>query len=324
MGYQDQTTLAEKYYEQQKQLAQQEKSDSIQALRAQLALQRTSMQSSRQQLGEQGWQSQRAIQQQAQARGLGSSGLSSLAHIQSQIAQGSALNFLETSNAAVQKEAMDTQRALNKDYQNAMLTADIAYQERMAAAENEKTSVLSTLYEAAMGGATDEQIAGMAAAAGYDASDFSEPQWAAIQRQAFDPSLSVSYKDKWDWGKIAQDAGLAASTASAVTAATPAMPIAAALGLVGGGGYGILSEATGNFGQGEVTLTDSNNNKTQYASWDAAIADVKSKYASNSYIASGAITVVKSGNSIKFSWNGVKYKTLNEAIAAIENKDTGD
>lgn len=76
-------------------------------------------------LSEQSLLAQRAAQQGAMARGLGSSGLRNLAVIQSQMQQGKAVNELSQRNALVQREALNTRLALGENKTKAMRQASL-------------------------------------------------------------------------------------------------------------------------------------------------------------------------------------------------------
>lgn len=83
------------------------------------------MQKSRSQLSEQGYMASRGIQQGAQSRGLGSSGLKDLGLIQSQMAQGKATSQLESQNTAVQRAAMDARIGMGENLRGALSEANV-------------------------------------------------------------------------------------------------------------------------------------------------------------------------------------------------------
>src|SRR5690554_2554596 len=115
-----------------RQQAQQSYQTGLAALRNQLQQQRLNMNQSRGQISEQAYMTQRGIQNQAQARGLGSSGLTNLANFQAQQQAGQAISALEQQNQMVQSEAMNVRRGLINELSQATRGADLAYAQQMA------------------------------------------------------------------------------------------------------------------------------------------------------------------------------------------------
>lgn len=311
-------SLAQQLYEQQKTLATQQHASDTASLQEQLRLQRQNMMLGRQQLGEQGWQTNRAIDQQARARGLGSSGLRNLSLIQSQLAQGQAANTMENSNAEVQKQAMLTRGTLGQTLQNNLRAADMDYAQQVQGAEDAKRQSLIQLYQMAMGGATTQTIAEAAAMAGIDMASLTQEEKSALR--GIDPMGGMSFTDKWDWGNIGLAAGAGAAGGAIGGSVAPVIGtgIGAAIGGVGGALVGMGTEMSGGSLRGgqPIVLTDNSGIKHNYTSWDDAVAKIQQSYAGQR--GSEAIKAVKKGNAVKFQINGAGeyYSTWNEALSA--------
>jgi hypothetical protein len=165
----------EKLYEQirnaSRQQAQQAYQQAMGELRNQLQSQRLQMNQNRGQLAEQAYMAQRSVQNQAQARGLGSSGLAALGAFQAQQQAGQAVNQLEAQNQEFQRAAMDTRKSLMNELTAALRSADLAHGQQMAESANqqysqeraEKEFNISTLTELLNLAAMDKEKAKMLA-----------------------------------------------------------------------------------------------------------------------------------------------------------------
>lgn len=320
--YNNSISLAKRLYDQQKSLAEQERYSNTKSLQEQLRLQRQNMQMGRQQISEQGWAANRAINQQANARGLGSSGLRNLSLIQSQVAQGGASNQLEHSNVAVQKAAMDSRESISQAYQNNLRSADIGYAQQQQQADDAKRQTLMSLYQMALENGSVTDIANMARISGVSLDDFSKEEQDALFAAAPNLEGNLAFKDKIDWSVVGGGAA-AGGTAGALIAAAPTAGIAAlpgaVIGSIGGAGGALISEAVGNRFGGKVVLTDSRGNNLEYKNWDDALAQINQKY--STFKGYGTVKPVRVGNKIVFQVGGKgKYPTYNEALNAAKEK----
>jgi hypothetical protein len=318
-AYKSSSSLAQQLYENQRSLAEQQMRKDTSSLQEQLRQQRANMQISRQQLGEQGWATNRAITQQAQARGLGSSGMQNLSLIQNQLAQGKSLDLLEKENVDVQKAAMSTRGSISQDYLNAIKNADITYAQAMDAAGQKKQETLAALYDAALNGADAATIANMATLYGIDLDSMTSDEKTALLSSAGNPEGGLTFKDMVDWERIAASTSLAAGSGALVGG-----PLGAPVGALGGFLGGLVSEAFGGKNmQGKIEITDGSGNKMAYDNWDSAVAAVKQRYSGMQY--SQFINVVRVGNGIKFTApnSSKKYSTYNEALAAYKASLSG-
>lgn len=98
------------------------------------------MNQNRGQLAEQAYMAQRSVQNQAQARGLGSSGLAALGAFQAQQQAGQAVNQLEAQNQEFQRAVIDTRRSLLNELSTALRSADLAHGQQMADSANQQYS----------------------------------------------------------------------------------------------------------------------------------------------------------------------------------------
>lgn len=121
----DQKTLAAQVRAHQEQQARAAYRQGQMALREQLRQNTRQQQQDRALLADQSMLAQRATQQGAQSRGLGSSGLRDLASIQSQMAQGQAANQLNQRNADVQREALLTKLSMEDSQRDALSGASL-------------------------------------------------------------------------------------------------------------------------------------------------------------------------------------------------------
>lgn len=148
------------------------------ALRDQLQAQRAEAQQARSQLSEQAYMANRNINQGAQSRGLGNSGIKDLATIQSQMAQGQNLNQLEQTNIANQRQSLGTKLALSQQYtagqsdaQNNYLKNTIEADYAVSAADDKRKENLLQLFELAKAGASTAEIQSVSKILGVNAED---------------------------------------------------------------------------------------------------------------------------------------------------------
>ena len=132
-----QQSLSEQVRQEQVRRAEQTRQENLRALAEQVRLQRQNMATGRQQLSEQAWSAQRNIEQQAQARGLGSSGLKNLSLVQSQMAQGRAASELESQNVNLQKAVMDARAGVTRQAESDIRSAELSARESLLGADRE-------------------------------------------------------------------------------------------------------------------------------------------------------------------------------------------
>jgi hypothetical protein len=173
------------------------------ALSEQLRQSRFQTQQSRSQIGEQGFIANRSINQNAQSRGLGNSGLKDLSLIQSQLAQGKAINDVSQTDASVQRAAMGTKLSLQEQLQNAMNMSESNYAQNNINADKmaydmgqQKTEQLLQLYEMAKEGASPDEISKLASILGINMEDLTDEQRDSLTSQYTD---TERFKGKGHW-----------------------------------------------------------------------------------------------------------------------------
>ena len=150
-------------------------------------------QMSRKQVGEQGFMAQRAIEQGAASRGLGSSGLKDLSLIQSQMAQGQAVSDIEAQNRMMRTAGMREGREIETGLANALRQSDLTYAQQQIGEQERLQEQLMSLYQAGLAGASLDEIRNMAAISGVDISALTPEQLGAVESTtASDPTGALS------------------------------------------------------------------------------------------------------------------------------------
>lgn len=314
-----QKSLAQSIYEEQRRRAYQTQSQGERGLSEQVRGQRFNMQQGRQQLSEQGFMAQRAINQEAAARGLGSSGIRNLSLVQSQMAQGGAANEMEQQNVQFQRAVMDAKRSLGQDFAGDMASADLNKQEGMLEAErsllaeqHRKQDLLMGLYEMAMQGASSGDLRSAMAVMGISADDFSEEALGSVLGQAQDPYGDAgNYRRTIDWGQAFKEAGIGAGLGATVGFLPPGMLATAGIGFMAGGLKSIVNQT-----EEGIRISNDRGDKT-YSNWDEALSEINQNY--QSMPESDKIKAVRKSRRIVFevklpSGEVKDFKSYNEAL----------
>lgn len=178
---QQRQSLSEQLKRESQRQAEQTAQGSRQQLADMVRQQQTNTNMSRQQIGEQGFQTQRAIGQSAAARGLGGSGLQNLSLVQSQLAQGQAVSDLEAQNRGVMTQAMREGRAIDQDLANRLRQADLTFNQQQVDEGQRLQEQIMALYEAGVAGASQAEIQQLAAMLGIDTNMLNDQQRQAIE-----------------------------------------------------------------------------------------------------------------------------------------------
>lgn len=342
----------EDLYTQVKQASQQQAHQNYQtglnSLRQQMQQQRLNMNQSRGQIAEQGAMQQRQIANQMQSKGLGSSGLRDLAGLQSQMAQGQAVNQLEQQNGLVQQEAMNTRKALSNELTNGLRAADLTYADQMVQSseksyqqeQQEKQYLQSSVLELAnmlQQGSSSEDIKGWAKLMGIDIDTLDPATQQALGNIGMqnseaiaeitgiqDETLATLQKTETGLGigmtilgalAVVAGLGLTPFTAGASLSLTAAG--ATALGV---GGAGIIQGTSGVFTGNAPVTYNLGGQEIQAKTADEAKQKLTEYYSKYTEVASGAIEVnVNKNGDVTFTYRGQKYKTLGEARQAVRN-----
>lgn len=301
------------------------------------------MNQSRGQISEQAYMTQRGIQNQAQARGLGSSGLTNLANFQAQQQAGQAISALEQQNQMVQSEAMNVRRSLLNELSQATRAADLAYAQQMAesderAFQQEQSlrefdiNFLSTLGELARNEQGD--FAHYLANAYYSGELDTSSEGLASLIGRMDPLASF---DPAEGGHITLDSGsvvrrtggklmeVLGPLLTAAGAAATATGIGAPIGMLGIGAGAMTTaksfdENRGWSGGATVTLTLGDGSQIVTTSREDAINKLTERFSSNANIRAGRIKIEVSPYgtpSFKVPGDKTNYKTLQDAENAL-------
>lgn len=303
------------------------------------------MNQARGQVSEQAYMTQRNIQNQAQSRGLGSSGLTNLAGFQAQQQAGQAISDIEQQNQAVQGEAMNVRRSLMNELSGATRSADLTYAQQIA--ENDErqfqqerslrefdVNFLSTLAE--LSNAGQGNLAQQLASAYYSGDIDTSPEGIAEFIKGTDPlnqydptlmeriGLGGSADAKRNMANVQEVGGGALAGLSAAAMFIPgAQGLGLAGGLAGTGSMAMAKNADIWRDSGNQTYTIGSNQITTTSREDAKQQITQALSQMNSQVASGAIKVsVGRFGHITFSVGDTKkqYKTLGEAVQALRDK----
>jgi hypothetical protein len=317
-----QQSLSEALKEEQQRRAEEQRQTGYQSLAEQMRQHRLGMQQSRGALSEQGWAARRNIQQQAQAQGLGTSGLRDLSLVQSQMAQGRQMSELEAQNTAVQRSAMEARQGIDRETESSLRSAELSAREGAIQAEREAMAMedsrrekLLTLYQMAQDeNTTPEMLKQLAQAMFADVPEAAQDIEAAVGGMASDPYGDLRWVEpfgsSFDWGEFG------ASTGAGMLAGGVGGPLGSVIGgLVTGGTY-LLTTMTGD--DGTITLKNpSTGQKVDFTNWNEAVKQVDEWHAGkegSDQIKAFHRTGVR--DSIRFKYRGSTYKTYNEALEA--------
>jgi hypothetical protein len=318
--------LTQAIYEEQKRRASQSKVSGERSLAHQLQMQSRSMMQNRQQLSEQGFLAGRSIDQQAAGRGLGSSGLKNLSHIQSQMAQGGAVNQLEGQNQDFQRSIMDARRGINQDYTGNMAGADLSMREGMLqadrealASEEKKRDFLMQLYSIALEGGTAEDIQKILTISGYKDTDFSSEQLEGILGSVDENWLhgDEKYNRKGVWVQE-QMGGLTEVLPKLFHMAGHALfkPNEPALRYDEAWG---LSSAINKGGKNRYTISG----QAMTLTTEEAVQKVQELYSGKKYVGKEIIIKADKGNNVAFYVGNKQFKTYNQAVAYMDKQRAG-
>jgi hypothetical protein len=302
-------------------------------LQQSLSAARQDYQSARLQAQEGFYQQNRDILTATGMRGLAESGQRDVANIQSQTAYGETVSGLYGQKQAVEQQAVQQQTMISEQVRAATTQANITratqqlqsdtelYNQVSAISDNEKAQFVSLMELGMSGQYTDKQLQQLSESYGLTPEKITTLMNASAY---FDPTGDLTLKDKWDWSNILETTGSFAAAGAAGGAfvggvgAIPGAIVGAVIGLVGS----VVGEATGLAGSGFMGLGQNkiitgSDGRTFEGNITDIVNNIKQTYASQPY--SDQINVLPDGTSIKFYYNGVGYKTYNEARRAIES-----
>lgn len=144
---------------------------------------------SRQQLEEQSYLTNRSINQGAQARGLGTSGLKNMALLQSQLNQGKGVNQIQTQADNAQRANLMAQMGLQEQLSTQRIGADTTYAANMLQADKEemayderRTGQLLELYQMSLDSGGTADIGALANILGLDLDALPQEQREALEK----------------------------------------------------------------------------------------------------------------------------------------------
>lgn len=306
------------------------------------------MNQNRGQLAEQAYMAQRSVQNQAQARGLGSSGLAALGAFQAQQQAGQAVNQLEAQNQEFQRAAMDTRKSLMNELTAALRSTDLTYGQQMVDSANlqyeqeerAKQFTQSAVLELAnmrQQGSSPEEIKAWGRLMGIDFDSFDEETKDAFNRIADqNPDLvreltGVNVEELEDhkgsnlWSGIGLTVGGLALAIAGIFAALPTggatAPVAAAGTYMVGEGIGNLFSTGNAFDDGVAVKYDLGG--TEISTYSPKEAEQKiTEYYASKYpeVSSGLIKIkVDKSGKVKFVYNQEEFGTFGAAREAVRN-----
>ena len=301
------------------------------------------MNQARGQVSEQAHMTQRNIQNQAQSRGLGSSGLTNLAGFQAQQQAGQAISDIEQQNQAVQGEAMNVRRSLMNELSGATRGADLTYAQQLSesderqfsqeqATRDSNVNFLSTIAQMAIDNpGLAEQISSIYYGGGdIDADTVKDVVDSANPLNQYDPTSmeKIGLGDKADGLRNLSNAQEVGGGALAgLSAAAMFIPGLQGLGLAGGlagtGSMAMAKNADIWRDSGKQTYTIGGNEITTTSREDAKQQITQALSQMNSQVASGAIKVdIGRFGHVTFTVGDTKtqYKTLGAAVQALRDK----
>lgn len=331
---QDIVNNQKKLAEQVKMYAQQQAASAYnqgqRSLQEQLRQQRMNMQQSRSQLSEQAFLANRSIQQGAQARGLGSSGLKDLSVVQSQLAQGKAVSNLEAENAGVQRAAMSARLGLEESLKNARTGAEVQYaQDNLNAdrtameMQQRDRDLMLQLMDMAGAGASADTIKAYADILGLDLnSQIGENGTLQEQLNAIAPSVDL--EGSADFSAITGNNEGLDNFANIIRWLDPSKYIVAGAENLFKTEDASRLQDTAGFFEGAWSQIDDGKfgykigNEDFFGTPEEAKQKIDSMYEGRQYFGKEINTRVTANGAIRFRFDGKDYNTYAQAVKAIQ------
>jgi hypothetical protein len=252
----------------------------------------------------------RAIQQGATARGLGTSGVRDLSLLQSQLAQGQGINQIQQQSEQTNRAALATRLGLQEQLGAQNMSAQTQYMANMInsdkdalEAQDRKSSQLMDLYRLAIESGGEANINDIAALLNIDLDSLTEAQKSALGGAVPNPYGDLDIRNSNSLKNIIT------RSLGGVSSLVNRNPL-------------LGSALTAAWGTPPVTFKTPTGDKT-FKNWTEAVDSIQKDYTEKlpDYEKAG-VKAVKKGGRIVFDLNGTKYNTANEAIAAWKKYDS--
>ena len=269
-------------------------------------------------------------------RGLADSGQANIAQVQSQTAYGETISGLYGQKQAVEQQAVQQRQLIEQSVAAATEQANIQrgqqqlqsdtqlFEQATAIEENKRAQIAMLMQMALEGSTTPQDVQALAEVYGITDEDLTTVVNAA---RYFDPTGTITFRDKWDWSNILEAGASGAAILGAGGAAAglgvgsvPLGILGAVAGFVIGAAGGIAVEATGAGGAGFMGVDTSRKRITSSAGQvfegtnTEIIQNIRNQY--QGFPGSDQIAPTFDGTRVKFIFKGVEYNTYNEASAA--------
>lgn len=282
-------------------------------------------------MAEQSYLANRTIQQGAQSRGLGSSGIKDLSVLQSQLAQGRATSDLEKENTNVQRAAIDAKLGLDESLRTSLTGAELQSQEANMNADRyamdlqqKDRDLMLQLMDMAGAGATPDTIKAYADILGLNMETAIGGDGKTLQEQleGIAPGVDTISDDKY----------------ATITANTKVDKIADLLRWLDPSKYGkwalqnLFTEKGDSLkdteGLAELNWRNSGNGTFNYKigseNFSGTPEEAKQKidklYQGKQYFGKEITTKVQQNGAIRFVFDGREFSTYASALTAVQSK----
>ena len=267
-------------------------------------------------------------------RGLADSGQANIAQVQSQTAYGETISGLYGQKQAVEQQAVTQRQLIEQNVAAATTEANIQrgrqqlesdtqlFQQAQAMDDNKKAQVASLVELSMSGQYSSEQLKQLANAYGVTDEDLTTVMNASSY---FDPQGELSIRERWDWDQIMGiTAGVAASGATLGLLGGPVGSLAfGALGAVAGFAIGVGAQIGQGFANqltGKISVSAGRNSEPISGTYSEVIGQIRQQYSgfegSDQIIPNIDTSITGLADKVVFVYNGTRYNTYNEALAA--------
>ena len=256
-------------------------------------------------------------------RGIADSGQANIANVQSQTAYGETISGLYGQKQQVEQQAVQQEAMIQQSVAAATTEANIQrgrqqlesdtqlFQQVQAIEENKRAQVASLVQLSMSGGYTPQQLETLSEAYGITGEDLTTVMNASSY---FDPTGEITLKEKWDWG----------DTGTAVAVGATAGAIFGIPGIAIGAVVGLLTSTVGNLANNwSKQMTIKGPQGLEFTGAPVDITQQVNQYyssfeGSDQIAASVDFSFTGQADSVVFNYRGQKYKTYNEALAALK------
>lgn len=271
-------------------------------------------------------------------RGLADSGQRAIADVQSQQAYGETLSGLYGQKQEVEQQAVQQRQIIEQNVQAAVteanvqrgfqqLESDTQLYQQVQAIDDQKKAQVANLIQLAAEGMNPQTVKELANAYGISEDELTSVLNASTY---FDPTGDLNIQERWDWDTVFSKASIGAGAGAAVgTAINPGL--GSLIGAAVGFASVFIGEAANQFSN-SITMGGDINVRSQDGTLELSgnraqvIEQINQRYTtlegSDQIKASFDGGFLGQSEDVVFYYNGAKYRTYNEALAALRGQST--